>query len=676
MAGAETVIEPLALEHLAELDRLAAKYRRTLGFLTLDTFSEYLERNRVIGARSNNGKLVGYILFADYPDRFRIAHLCVAEAHRGRGIARRLLDALKERATSQLVIKLHCRRDFPAYGMWPNLGFVPHGEKPGRNSEGRPLTLWSLPLKNDDQLGLWKAQTSEDCLDVAIDAQIFFDFAEPDSDKALASKALQADFLFDSLNLWITDEIFAEIDRHPDPGQRKRSRDRAHGIPNLQYNPTLVEHFSEKLQAILPSRKPRERSDINHLAKVAASEIDTFTTRDHPLLDHAEEILSSIGVNVLHPVELIGRIHELSDRESYAPTKVSGMQLRWQKIGAGAFSEIPFKDLQIQNESLGSLREKVYRFLADPKHFDCELLLGENNEAQGLRIVSVNSREELKVVVIREAHAHKNELVGRYLAADTIARSAQEQKCFTRFSSDGISPFLRSQFLNLGVSTSGSDLIRFTPTGVSTKSSLRDKIAQIAPDVSSVYENLPKKEVERTCSPVVLASGQDAAFLIPIKPGFARGLIDQQLSADDLFGGDPTVLLRWENVYYRKPSHHKMLSAPGRILWYVSGSVGEIVAISWLDEVVIDTPKELFRRFKKFGILRWEEVFEISGHSVDKEIMALKFSNTFPLRERVGLSELRRILGEDGVGEVLQSPSKLPRQTFHKLVNIGFPPNP
>ena len=47
-----------------------------------------------------------------------------------------------------------------------------------------------------------------------IDAQIFFDFYEIDSDKSRPSKALLSDFLVDSLNICITDELFNEIDRH------------------------------------------------------------------------------------------------------------------------------------------------------------------------------------------------------------------------------------------------------------------------------------------------------------------------------------------------------------------------------------------------------------------------------------------------------------------------------
>ena len=73
------------------------------------------------------------------------------------------------------------------------------------------MTSWQLTLVPDVQLQIFQAKTSADALDIIIDAQIFFDFDEPDSDKAMPSKALLSDFLVDSLDLWITDELLNEI---------------------------------------------------------------------------------------------------------------------------------------------------------------------------------------------------------------------------------------------------------------------------------------------------------------------------------------------------------------------------------------------------------------------------------------------------------------------------------
>ncbi|NBB78616.1 MAG: GNAT family N-acetyltransferase [Verrucomicrobia bacterium] len=112
-------METIEVDYLCEpdldvVDRLGSRYKKTIGFFTKETFRDYLNRNRVLGARTAEGDLVGYLLFADYPDRIRIGQLCVAEEFRGKGIARKLFDRLKDSATGQTVIRLWCRRDFEA----------------------------------------------------------------------------------------------------------------------------------------------------------------------------------------------------------------------------------------------------------------------------------------------------------------------------------------------------------------------------------------------------------------------------------------------------------------------------------------------------------------------------------------------------------------------------------
>ena len=131
--------------------------------------------------------------------------------------------------------------------------------------------------------------------------------------------------------------------------------------------------------------------------------------------------------------------------------------------------------------------------------------------------------------------------------------------------------------------------------------------------------------------------------------------------------------MRWDNVYYRSKSRHRMLKTPARILWYVSGKAKQIVAVSRLDEVAIDSGKALFRRFQKFGILEWADLYEMCDGEPSTEVMALRFSHTFSFCEPVSLQAMREIFTEDGVGLALQSPLKVPTRTFRKIFERGFP---
>lgn len=177
-------------------------------------------------------------------------------------------------------------------------------------------------------------------------------------------------------------------------------------------------------------------------------------------------------------------------------------------------------------------------------------------------------------------------------------------------------------------------------------------------------------ELERYCSPMSLATEQKY-FLIPIRPGYAISLVDIHQSAYNLFGGEINVLLRWDNVYYKRKTHHHVLKPPARILWYVSGKK-QIVAVSHLDDVEVGPPKALFRKFKKMGILDWQDLYEMCDSDTEREIMALKFSHTFPFPHPISLAEFRLICEKDGVRPWVQSPLQIPMSTFQELFQIGY----
>ena len=185
-------------------------------------------------------------------------------------------------------------------------------------------------------------------------------------------------------------------------------------------------------------------------------------------------------------------------------------------------------------------------------------------------------------------------------------------------------------------------------------------ISQLYPESTSNYQGLSDLALAQCCSPLDLESTDQKYFLVPIRPAYATSLIDRREAEDFLFVDKSEVLLRWDNVYYRTATRHKMLTTPGRILWYVSAPKKQAIAVSCLDEVVIDTAKELFKKFKKFGVLEWEDLCEMCDGDPLKELMVLKFSHTFLFQEPVSLEILRTVCEENGVGLSLQGPS-----TYH-----------
>ena len=645
--------------------------RRILGFLPAKALYDYLDRGCVLGARIE-GEVVGYLLFASNPIRLKVAHLCVSEDHRGKGIARKLLEALTQTATTQTSISLHCRRDYKVNSMWPKLGFASIGEKPGRSEHGSVLTHWHLSLNSDQQpeLEFLDAGSSDEAIEVIIDAQIFFDYYEPHSRKTEPSKALHADFWIDSFDLCITDELLNEIDRNDDPEQRRLSRARTGNYRLKRHSMSLLEDYITSLKKVLPAKTQSQESDIRHLAKAAASNVNVFVTRDQGLLKRAPAIAEITNLHVLSPTELIIGMHQLSDAQSYSPDRVSGLRLAWHRFRKEDFQDFPHDSFLKEGEGKGNFREVLDDFLSNPKRYTCELLK-DGEDVVIIRTTLNNSRGRANVPLARVANSSNRSLFGRFLIADTLARAVHNNQDVVEIKASGISPSLLPDLLDMGFTSSADGFVKFCFSRCLGRQETLERITELSPESKAAYEDMFDSELERRCSPLSLDAEQ-SYFLIPIRPGYSLHLFDRQQSANDLFGADITVLLRWRNVYYRANTLHRMLTGPARLLWYVSGQK-QVIATSRLDDVVIGKPKELWRRFRKFGVLEWDNLYEMCQGDVSKELMALQFSQTFLFRDRISLSKLRAIYKEDGANVFLQGPTRVPAKTFKTIFELGFP---
>lgn len=119
-------------------------HKATLGFFPRGAFREYYSKGQILTAVDDDSVL-GFLTFRITGRRCCIVHLCAAADGRCRGVARGLLDFLKQTLDQQcLGIHVRCRRDYEANRVWPRLGFVATGERAGRGKDGKILTEWWL----------------------------------------------------------------------------------------------------------------------------------------------------------------------------------------------------------------------------------------------------------------------------------------------------------------------------------------------------------------------------------------------------------------------------------------------------------------------------------------------------------------------------------------------------
>lgn len=656
------------------VDQLRKENSDTLGFLPLAVLQSHVDSGTILGAMTGDNRLAAYLLYASYPERFRIVHLCVSEQFRGHRLARRLIDELVAKATTQRILTLHCRNDFPAHHMWPALSFIPESEKPGRSREGHLLTHWRRTLTRSDQLSLFRARTSEDTFDLVIDAQVFFDFSEPHNDLTLPSHALLNDSLIDTITIWHTDELLREINRNLEPEAREQARRRASGFLRLEHDPLLFDTHVEGLRTILPYRTDQEKSDVHHLAMTAASDVKIFVSRDGRLLKNAGEIQELTGVRVLTPTQLLLEVQQRSTSEPPLPDRIGGPSVEWRPFSSADRAQFPWNQFLHSNERNSQLRTRVDALVADTKN-SVEILWAEDKPL-ALRILEDQANSTTVIHLVRVSTSRQNYLergfVAQFVLIDSLKRSLRMRRHLVQFSADAFPLGLVTDLGSMGFTKAGDTYSRFSFTRFLEREQLLKMIDALQSDSTTSYTSMDEYDLQRSCSPAV--TGDHQTFLmLPIKPAYARNLVDRQQAASLLFGNDSHLLMSWSNVYYRKAYHQKLIRPPAKILWYASSPQKELVAISDLQAVAIDTPRELLRRFSRYGTLEWSHLFEMVGGDTQEKLMALIFTGTFELNNRIPLADVWNVFSKHGLGQSIQGPRRLPFAAFCDFLELGYP---
>ncbi len=652
------------------VEALRAESANTLGFLPWEAIKKHLEGGGGIGIREGHS-LQAYALYGVHQQHIRLTHLCVAQQHRGKGYAGRLLDCVIEAGQRHGVdvIKLSCRRDYEeANRVWQQHGFLPLDEKPAK-TPGANITVWYLINKNTPQQTIFSIMESDSVLKVAIDAQIFYQLYGDAVDEGDVAAGLVADHLADSLELCVTDEIYNEINRAKTSEMRKRLRSALN-----QGHVTFLNHDAEKLpdmvaalKKILPSKRYSDLSDVQQLAMTAASEVSIFLTRDERILKKTVEIDAAVQVKVEHPNELLVRLHHFDDAGSYRSVEVSGLNLVWRRVDENDAAWVRNEGHDLlgrADERKGEFKARLDKGLSHPVEWNTDALwFGDKMVA--LRSIS-HEDDRLVVDLCRTTRKGKREMFSEYLAASLVQEAVRCGATVVEVQSRATTPDAIDLFERLGFVAVDDKLVRLCPALVMSPVELHDIVAAELGDVCI-------EDMERSCSPVVLRDGHDEFLMVPIKPTYARALFNVDGPIGDLFDVDEQVLLRWENVYFRAKNRQHMIQESTRILWYVSEGQG-VVAVSHLDGVECGTPKDVFRSNYKRGTLAWRDISRMcEGRDATREVMAMRFSHTHLFRSTVPYDALTAIYKRHGSSfPVVRSPSRVPHDIFVDIFRRGF----
>ena len=684
--------------HLQAVIALGDANKKTLSFFPKGAFRKYAARRQIIVALDTQSACIGYLLYGysrSY-DRITLIHLCISKLHRGKRVAKKLVDYLIQITNKYSGIGLTCRRDYQLDNMWANLGFVSQYDKPAK-TPGKGLTYWWLDHGHSNLFSTAATHIRESKLCVVIDNNIFTDLYTNENIDTEESKSLLADWLQPDLELCLTDAIFNKINTIGNDTERKNQRQFAQYFNRLIcQNQKVDTSFQESKIFFAEKGIILDEFELRNIAITIVSDVQIFITLNRYILDVVDEIYDRFRVSILRPNDLISQLDELSRKPEYQPVRLAGTFLEQTGVQIGQESLLNdcFQSTK-HGETKVEFKQRLRRFIAEKDKFECYVVKEAENQPLALVVYGRHKQHELEIPLIRVGQNHLSATLARHLIFQSISRSAREQRQFTRITDpyleETVTTAMQEDFFikanngwlraNLAVAETASQLsLRLSNLASNLGKEYKcHEFANILSIDSSTIDSKILADIERYLWPAKIIDANIPTFIIPIKPHWAKDLFDDQLANQYLFGSKTELALNREAVYYCSGSNLRGLKAPGRILWYVSKdkdsyknkgyyNVSSVRACSRLDEVIIGKPQELFRRFRRLGVYEWENVFESAENDMNKNIIAIRFSDSEVFAEPIPLKKLQQILGNR---TTVQSLFKINPEKFANIYTLG-----
>ncbi|NIY68315.1 GNAT family N-acetyltransferase [Streptomyces malaysiensis] len=660
---------------------LGNRYKKRLGMMPPSAYRKMAGDGGLLVGVDGAG-VVGYALF-HLPKRsphIGLAHLCVAAEHRGKGVARLLVDAIKEQYPQRLGIKAKCRRDYGLSGMWTGLGFVPRGEARGRGRDGETLDGWWLDLGHPD---LFTEVESEALLVVTLDHGVFSDLGgEAATRGAEESQTLEAGWLSDLVELAFTPQLLRAVRDIPDTKERKRQRAALHGLRQLTLDGDAVNAQVVELLRVAKAHlsDPVEDSvlttPLRYVAETSSAGLQVLATRDPLLLRLADVAWDVARVRVVSPSAVALHVDELRQAQVYRPADLMGTELRSAEVTPGSERELVAFFHQGGSDSGSAFAERLRVLGADAVVWRRELLRDGQGQPIALYVWGLDGRT-LTVPVLRTAtHALEETLArqllfslkghGRECGAQIVLITDANPSAATRAAAGDDGFFEHERGL-------AALLVDVIGAAAEVGSAARAAVAELGVEVAALHPGMPPEvasAVERAWWPAKVMDSLTPSFLVPIEPRWSTDLFNVPAM---LLPRSDTLGISREHVYYRS-SGHRNESVPARLLWYVSkgmpGQEGQmVIGSSRLDDVVIDTPDVLFSKFEHLGVYGRAEVRATADAS--GRAMALRFSDTEIFPRRVGLPRLHALADGLGLRLSLMSLSKISNKLFQAVYEEG-----
>jgi predicted nucleic acid-binding protein/GNAT superfamily N-acetyltransferase len=681
-------VEYIDLHHrfFQDVIRLGKKNASTLGFMPEGGFCDHARQGGILVAHNGEG-LIGYLMFrsAIRQSRISIVHLCVDERFRGGKIANRLLDSLKEKYQTNISgISLNCRSDYlEATRLWKKYGFVCKGRVRSRSQDEHYLNKWWYDFNLPDLFS--EVQNISLKIKALLDANILIKLRDY-KEGCNSSQDLQVlldDRFIEEIDYYYAPELLNEIGRDTNHERSEKTRRFLGRFEKARYNVDECRKVSDELKSIMSGNNDNDQSDRKQVASAIVSKIPYFITLDRKILQKKTSIEERYDIQIFTPQEFLISIDQLLKEEEYYPSKLKGVTFHTiaSVLGEELNYYIDFFLVKSSSEKKDLFRDIVYKEISQINQSKIKVIKEGDNPIsffsyryeRDVLIVSFIRLAEIRLkhtLFMHQISSFIEEAIHKDIYQIKIKEQyfSEEQKSILRrfgfeYCEDNWSKIIYNKMIESSHRSDLGDERLSAPIFGETKSETRKSLLYLV-------------NLERRFFPLKFSDLKIPCYIIPIKSYWAGLLFDTYISSANLFGAEPNIIWNIENVYYRseKPVMEKV---PARILWYASLDKKEhrsrsIIASSYLDEVIIDKPKVLFQKNRRYGVYQWKNICQLCKNNMEENIKALRFSNTEVFINPIRLETIDKIFINNGKrANKFCSPVEVNSDIFNEIYKLG-----
>lgn len=662
--------------------RLHAAGKSRLGPFPKGAFEDHARRKMIFTVVAPNNEVAGYLLYRVAKNRAVIVHLTTGNTFRGKGVARLLVNSLKARTCYLLGISLRCRRDYNIDDMWQGFGFTVRNSMQGRGADGALLDYWWFDHNHEDLFS--QAASRDDASGrtlTVIDANVFFDLTCTSRRHSEDTSVLQADWLQDSIVLCVTKEIYNEIHRSSNEVEKKRGRISVQKFRELKTDDAEVRAVEVQLAPLFNgSTSKRDVSDARQVAHAIVAEAPFFVTRDTPMLDRSALIFDKYGLRILHPTDLVNRLDVLRRETEYRPVRLEGSGWRERLVISEDIKVVVSLFKHKSRERIEDFEKKVRHYLVNPNDWKCSVVADAKKCPTMYFVHSINDSPRLEIAIFRHTDHPLAGTLLRHLAHEISGQAGNSRLKVLVVTDPELSDEATNALSELGFLLDGNAWWKISVIGLITReelvseirkaeipASLKERLVGAFFTAASVEDEAARARLESLFSPAKMISPTTPCYVISIRQSWAAHFFDIPIGGQTLMDLNEKLHLGIEGAYYCS-AHNTHVSAPGRVLWYVSGKGSmSIKACSHLEERVVGLPKELYARFRHLGVYTWKHVFETADSKIDHPLMAFRFLRTERFIRPVTLEKLQQM----GIPQP-QNPRRITDEQFAAIYRLGM----